>query len=119
MDTTTEQMVLDNTAERKILDTTTERKILDILNAIFCVSHVHFSDMFPGKKCDPQACEKLIAMEKADPDIVLRVDGEDVFISGLSILNTVMQSLTGKLFTLTLDDGGFILSVGLSSVEPE
>ncbi len=101
------------------MDTSTEQRVLDSLNAIFCVSRIHFSDMFPGKKCDPQACEKLIAMEKADPNIVLRVDGEDVFISGLSILNTVMQHLTGKLFTFTLDDGGFIISVGLSSVEPD
>jgi len=101
------------------MDTATEQRVLDILNAIFCVSHIHFSDLFPGKKCDPHACEKLLSMEKIDPNLVLRIDSDDVFISGLSILNTVMRHLTGKLFTFTLDDGGFIVSVGLSSVEPE
>lgn len=101
------------------MDTVTEQRILDSLNAIFCVTPVRFSEMFPGKKCDPLSSEKLIAMEKADHNITLRVDGDDVFISGLSILNTVMQHLTGKLFTLTINEKGFITGVGLSIVDQE
>ena len=96
-----------------------EQRLLDSLNEIVAIVPFRYTDVFNSVRVADDAGTKLLALEARNPDVMIREDEDGVCLSGLALLNTVMQHLTGKLFTFTLDDGGFIISVGLSSVEPD
>ena len=86
-----------------------EQRLLDSLNEIVSIVPFRYTDVFNAVRVSDDAGTKLLALEARNPDVMIREDEEGVCLSGLALLNTVMQHLTGgKVLCCTMNDLGFI-----------